>query len=1058
MICEDIAMQNKCTPIFETENRQGRSGFALILTVLMLISFFGSLSRGADIFVDNQLTDDCIGTYSIAGRDNSGSDGDAYDTPQEAADAAQPGDTVYFREGTYCNESTQRSAVVMNVLTSGTTEHPITFTNYGDEEAILSGLMNVIDDAHYYTLTLGIAPTENQVVSGQGVKNIIIDGLIVEDARVRGLVLFGPANQDGQAANPTENIVIRNVIFRNNGVFGGYGGGMYSEGRLLNVTVEYCEAYDNTGTGIAFGRLTKQFHMPEPDDEMSAAQYSTIRNCLAYNNIKADDPGDTDGISGTNMYRCTFEKNVVYGNSDDGMDVYTSIEVTIKNNLIFNHNYPGGNMAGLKFSAGCGGRHTVIGNTVFNNGGTSFEGSTPGSYYREYYPSKIYNNIAYNGNSGFALGTTTSSSINYNLTYPGFDKVYLRNNIGLDNARHDIYHGSGEWADSDYNFWSNASDLNDQHSGNQDAHSLTGDPQLTNEDIVVDTTFPSTWSIEEKLGHIRTQVEGAFSPATGSVLIDAGIVIDGYHNPSAGANSGDGEAWYGSAPDIGVYEWGPSAHWKMDDDAGSTSVVDTAGSYDGVARSFTSTLSTGGIIDSALTFDGSNDYISVPEVIEWTLDGDFTLALWVRFDSFNTRWWESAFLAQDEGGGPRNKWIFSYNPTSQKTLFHMNGPGIGGHILTGDQWIAQTGAWYFVGLTRSDDTYTFYRQGVADGSQVDSTTLPDVSSALTIGWAEGPGKFDGAIDDVRIYRRALSALEVEAVCDEGPSAHWTMDDNAASKTVVDIIGRGYDGTARESTQNLTVPGMVDNALSFDGITDYISVPDQLDWVLAVDFTISLWVKYDAFNSNWWESAFTAQDQGGGKQNKWIFSYDPTSQKTLFHINGPGSTGPVITGDPWTAETGQWYFIAISRSSDGTYNFYRQGAANGSEVNSETIPDVSASWTIGWGEGGGRFAGIIDDVRVYNRVLSLAEISDLYDQGTTSGLAELLLGHWAMDDNASSTTVLDSSKNGSDGTARRNTSDLSTAGVISTALGFNGTTDYVSVPDQAAWSFPFQRHN
>jgi len=516
--------------------------------------------------------------------------------------------------------------------------------------------------------------------------------------------------------------------------------------------------------------------------------------------------------------------------------------------------------------------------------------------------------------------------------------------------------------------------------------------------------------------------------------------------------------------DIGAYELdlhsmcdtGPAAWWKMDDNADSATVAEAIdiASYDGVARSFTSMLSTGGIIDSALTFDGSNDYISVPEAIEWTLDGDFTFTLWVRFDSLNPNWWESAFLAQDEGGGPHNKWIFSYDPTSHRTLFHINGPGIGGHMLTGDQWTAQAAAWYFVGLSRSGDTYTFYRQGVADGSQVNSTAIPDVSSALTIGWAEGPARFDGAIDDVRIYCRTLTALEVEAVCNEGPSAHWKMDDNAASKTVVDIIGRGNDGAARQNTEYLTVSGgMIDNALSFNGTTDYIAVPAEglNTWLLAVDFTISLWVKYDAFNSNWWESALLAQDQGGGKHDKWIFSYDPTSEQTLFHINGPASTGPVITGDPWTAEAGRWYFIAISRSSDGTYNFYRQGASNGSEVNTETIPDVSAPWTIGWGEGAGRFDGIIDDVRVYNRVLSQAEISDLYDEGTTSGMPEFL-AHWAMDDNASNTAVLDSSENENDGTARRNTSDLSTAGIISTALSFNGTTDYVSVPDQAAWSF------
>jgi len=499
---------------------------------------------------------------------------------------------------------------------------------------------------------------------------------------------------------------------------------------------------------------------------------------------------------------------------------------------------------------------------------------------------------------------------------------------------------------------------------------------------------------------------------------------------------------------------GPVAYWKMDDDLSSRTVIDTMGSYDGTAQSFTADLSIDGVIGGALMFDGSSDYIEVPESIEWAFDGDFTMTLWVRFDSFNPRWWESAFIAQDQGAGPSNsKWIFSYSPTAQRTLFHVNGPGTGGPAIAGNQWTAETGAWYFVGLSRRGNTYAFYQQGVANGSQVNSVALPDVASPLTIGWAEGPGKFDGSMDDVRIYCRALSDLEMEAVCDVGPTAHWKMDDNAADTVLIDSIGRGNDGAAQQNTEDLTTSGVIDSALSFNGFTDYIVVPERLEWVLAMDFTISLWVKFDSFNSRWWESAFVAQDQGGGPANKWIFSYDPTSQRSLFHINGPGTDGPIMTGNPWTASAGQWYFIALTRSSNGTYSFYHQNACDGSEVNTQTVPDVSEPWRIGWAEGGGKFNGAIDDVRVHNRALSQSEISGLYSAGIDpGGQFKPLLGHWTMDNNSSNATVLDSSGLGNNGTARRNTSELSTGGVIGTALNFNGTTDYISVPDQAAWSF------
>ena len=49
-------------------------------SVFILILLHSSFSLGNVIFVDNQLTEDCIVTYSIANRDNSGSDGNAYNT------------------------------------------------------------------------------------------------------------------------------------------------------------------------------------------------------------------------------------------------------------------------------------------------------------------------------------------------------------------------------------------------------------------------------------------------------------------------------------------------------------------------------------------------------------------------------------------------------------------------------------------------------------------------------------------------------------------------------------------------------------------------------------------------------------------------------------------------------------------------------------------------------------------------------------------------------------------------------------------------------------------
>ena len=209
------------------------------------------------------------------------------------------------------------------------------------------------------------------------------------------------------------------------------------------------------------------------------------------------------------------------------------------------------------------------------------------------------------------------------------------------------------------------------------------------------------------------------------------------------------------------------AYWKMDDNADTTTVTDSSiYANHGSAQRNTSALSTvawlpTGRISSVLSFNGSTDYISVPDRDEWTFAGDFTIALWAKFNTFNSNWWESAFIGHDEGGGDTNKWIFSYDSTNNYTMFHIKGAGLGPTIIRGNTWTAVAGVWYFVAVSRTGSTYTFYRDGGNDGSEINATVIPNAATQLTIGWSEGDRKFDGAIDNVMIFSRALSQKEIE---------------------------------------------------------------------------------------------------------------------------------------------------------------------------------------------------------------------------------------------------------------------------------------------------------
>jgi streptogramin lyase len=214
---------------------------------------------------------------------------------------------------------------------------------------------------------------------------------------------------------------------------------------------------------------------------------------------------------------------------------------------------------------------------------------------------------------------------------------------------------------------------------------------------------------------------------------------------------------------------GAISYWKAEGDA-----QDSIDSYHG-------TLMNGATFEAgkagqAFSLDGIDDYVSIDDSDAWDFSGDFTLALWVKANSWSSGWWQAAFIGHDDYD-VGNKWIFSYSPDDSATIFHINDEGGSGPGLLGNSWTAQTGVWYFIVLTRSGDTYTFYRDGDFDGSIVNTYTIQNANVPLTIGWSEEEGSFNGLIDEVVIYDRALTATEIQQHYQNGLAGQgYTSDD------------------------------------------------------------------------------------------------------------------------------------------------------------------------------------------------------------------------------------------------------------------------------------------
>ncbi|UCF14461.1 MAG: LamG domain-containing protein [Phycisphaerales bacterium] len=200
--------------------------------------------------------------------------------------------------------------------------------------------------------------------------------------------------------------------------------------------------------------------------------------------------------------------------------------------------------------------------------------------------------------------------------------------------------------------------------------------------------------------------------------------------------------------------------------------------------------------------------------------------------------------------------------------------------------------------------------------------------------------------------------------------HWGFDETSGS-VVHDASGNGHDGTINGTAD--WVPGQVGGALHFDGST-YVDVPDEIGTFPT--FSIALWFKYDSFIPDW--NSIWHND---GWQTAWLHhmvtNYAGQDIRVQFALNGlsPGNDQFGIT----PIETDVWYHSTVTYDSiAGQMNFYLTTDAE-RKVNLDVALTVSGPAIIitagqigGW-EGNRLSSATFDDIRMYDHILSEAEI-------------------------------------------------------------------------------------
>ena len=210
----------------------------------------------------------------------------------------------------------------------------------------------------------------------------------------------------------------------------------------------------------------------------------------------------------------------------------------------------------------------------------------------------------------------------------------------------------------------------------------------------------------------------------------------------------------------------PISHWKMNDNAANTVVIDSVGTNNGVLTGAgnTSASSVPGKINTALTFDGTNDLVNCGTSAD--LDpgtNDFSVSMWV----YAPRYVENGGLLQKGGGAGIAQFYFRQNDglgTLRFTTYDGSAPSTSVQSPTGYLPISN---WTHLVVARIETTVYIYKNGTSISATGAVANISNPTVPFNINSGPSDGYSGGFIDDVRFYNRGLSSSEINAIYNGG---------------------------------------------------------------------------------------------------------------------------------------------------------------------------------------------------------------------------------------------------------------------------------------------------
>lgn len=458
---------------------------------------------------------------------------------------------------------------------------------------------------------------------------------------------------------------------------------------------------------------------------------------------------------------------------------------------------------------------------------------------------------------------------------------------------------------------------------------------------------------------------------------------------------------------VGPFSNGLVGYWKMDEaswtnDCATATVMDASGNGSHGLSCPASTGPTGGSIGkygNGAIYDYVDNYISINNSTVYApLNEPFSASAWVYLNSFSDNYPTILRLRSDD----TQPWfiIFS-NQTSYLGVSIGNQANFAG-IKTDVAAASLTGKWLHVVATYNGkgssniNNFKIYLDGTLLTNSA-SGTYASHSQATSIGYNSSGNRWNGYIDEVRVYNRELTNDDVKNLYSwaPGPVGHWKMDEGIG-QTIYDTSGNNNSLTLGASTATGTddpswVTGKFGKALQFDGNNDYAFVGDSGTSALDMsgNMTITTWFyKNQDTDTNSWADLVTKSDTSAFDTNYWFQIHDVSDVEFLdFYFSNDNGSYEVRGTQPIQLNT--WHHAAVVyNDAANTIQFYLDGVPqSGSNVevfgtngHLESLRTNNEDLRVGSTYANQQFPGAIDDVKIYNYARTSTQIVEDLNAG------------------------------------------------------------------------------